>query len=167
MISGIDEFEYHWSQEVEATQKILKHLTDKSLSQSVTPDGRTLGRLAWHITTTITEMMSKTGLALPGPAPEDPVPTSAKAIFRAFNDAAISLLEQIKSSWTNATLQIEDNMYGQRWKRGYTLTVLIFHQIHHRGQMTVLMRQAGLEVPGIYGPARQEWSAWGMEPPVV
>ena len=167
MISGIDEFEYHWAQEVEATQKIFKHLTDKSLSQSVTPDGRNLGRLAWHITTTIPEMMSKTGLTLKGPGPEDPVPASAKAIFRAFNDVAISLLEQIKSSWTNATLQVEDDMYGQRWKRGYTLTALIFHQIHHRGQMTVLMRQAGLEVPGIYGPARQEWSAWGMQPPVV
>jgi uncharacterized damage-inducible protein DinB len=167
MISGIAEFEYHWSQEVEATQKIFKHLTDKSLSQSVTPDGRTLGRLAWHITTTIPEMMSKTGLTLAGPAPQDPVPVSAKAMFRAYNDAAISLLEQIKSSWTNATLQVEDDMYGQRWKRGYTLTALIFHQIHHRGQMTVLMRQAGLEVPGIYGPARQEWSAWGMQPPAV
>jgi uncharacterized damage-inducible protein DinB len=167
MISGIAEFEYHWSQEVEATQKIFKHLTDKSLSQSVTPDGRTLGRLAWHITTTIPEMMSKTGLTLAGPAPHDPVPVSARAIFRAYNDVAISLLERIKSSWTNATLQVEDDMYGQRWKRGYTLTALIFHQIHHRGQMTVLMRQAGLDVPGIYGPARQEWSAWGMQPPAV
>jgi len=167
MISSINEFEYVWSQEVEATQKIFKHLTDKSLSQAVTPEGRTLGRLAWHITTTIPEMMSKTGLALAGPNPDDPVPTSAKAIFRSYNDAAISLLEEIKSKWTNATLQVEDNMYGQMWKRGQTLMSLVFHQIHHRGQMTVLMRQAGLALPGIYGPAREEWAAWGMPPPVV
>ena len=33
--------------------------------------------------------------------------------------------------------------------------------------MTVLMRQAGLRVPGIYGPAREDWSGMGMEPPSV
>ena len=167
MFSGIGEFEFVWSQEVEATQKIFKHLTDKSLSQAVTPEGRTLGRLAWHITTTTSEMMSKTGLQLAGPHPDDPVPISAKSIFKAYNEAAISLLEQIKSNWTNATLQVEDDMYGQKWKRSQTLTALVFHQIHHRGQITVLMRQAGISVPGIYGPAREEWSAWGMSPPVV
>jgi len=167
MISGIDEFVYHWSQEVEATQKILKHLTDKSLSQAVTPDGRTLGRIAWHTTTTIGEMMSRTGLRLAGPGADDPVPTSAKAIFQAYNQAALSLLDQVKTQWTNETLQIQDDMYGEKWKRGYTRTALILHQVHHRGQMTVLMRQAGLEIPGIYGPAKQEWAAWGMPPPVV
>ena len=56
-------------------------------------------------------------------------------------------------------------MYGQKWKRGVTLGILITHQIHHRAQMTVLMRQAGLKVPGIYGPAYEEWAAMGMEAP--
>ena len=167
MISGIDEFAFHWSQEVEATQKVFKHLTDASLSHAITPDGRTLGRLAWHITLSIGEMMSRTGLHIAGPGQDEPVPTSAKAIFRAYNDAALSLLEQIKSAWTNATLQVEDDMYGEKWKRGTTLTVLIFHQIHHRGQMTVVMRHAGLSVPGVYGPSRDEWSVMGMAPPVV
>ena len=53
-------------------------------------------------------------------------------------------------------------MYGETWKRGRTLGALVNHQIHHRGQMTVLMRQAGLEVPGVYGPAKEEWGAYGM-----
>jgi uncharacterized damage-inducible protein DinB len=58
-------------------------------------------------------------------------------------------------------------MYGEKWTRGFTLTSLILHQVHHRGQMTVLMRQAGLEIPGLYGPARQEWAAFGMKPPAI
>jgi hypothetical protein len=29
------------------------------------------------------------------------------------------------------------------------------------------MRQAGLRVPGVYGPALEEWSAYGMPPPAV
>jgi uncharacterized damage-inducible protein DinB len=167
MIRTIQDFEYHWSQELEATQKIFKHLTDKSLSQAITPQNRTLGRLAWHITTTIHEMMARTGLTIAGPNPDDPVPSSAKAIFTAYNEAAISLLEQVKSKWTDATLDIEDEMYGEKWKRGITLMSLLVHQVHHRGQITVLMRQAGLNVPGIYGPAREEWAAYGMKEPEV
>ncbi len=167
MIRSIHDFEFLWSRELEATQKILKHLPDRSLSQRVDPQGRTLGRLAWHIVITIPEMMSRTGLAVSGPNPEAPVPTTAKEIFRGYNTAAISVLEQVKATWTDATLDQEDDMYGEKWKRGETLTSLVLHQAHHRGQMTVLMRQAGLEIPGIYGPARQEWAALGVPPPEV
>jgi uncharacterized damage-inducible protein DinB len=53
-------------------------------------------------------------------------------------------------------------MYGMTWTKGTVLVSLITHQAHHRGQMTVLMRQAGLKVPGVYGPAREEWAAMGM-----
>jgi uncharacterized damage-inducible protein DinB len=45
--------------------------------------------------------------------------------------------------------------------------MIIKHIIHHRGQMTVLMRQAGLKVPGVYGPAREEWEKIGLESSVL
>lgn len=167
MFPTISSFVYVWSQELEATQKLFKHLTDKSLSHAIGPEGRTLGRLAWHITTTIPEMMNRTGLSITSPDPESAVPASAKQIFNAFNDAAIVLLEQVQAKWTDTTLQQEDDMYGQQWKRGATLMALVLHLVHHRGQMTVVMRQAGLAIPGLYGPAREEWAAFGMEPPKV
>lgn len=167
MIRTIDDFVWTWSREIESTQKVFKHLTDRSLTQSVGPEYRTLGRLAWHVVTTLPEMMARTGLKLEGPDPESPVPPSAKEIARAYSAASISLLEQIRQSWTDATLEQKDDMYGEQWRRGDTLTALILHQTHHRGQMTVLMRQAGLGVPGVYGPARQEWEAFGMKPPEV
>jgi uncharacterized damage-inducible protein DinB len=53
-------------------------------------------------------------------------------------------------------------MYGEQWSRGAVLSALILHQVHHRAQMTVLMRQAGLKVPGLYGPAREEWAAMNL-----
>ena len=111
--------------------------------------------------------MGRTGLKVTAPEEDAPVPASAREIFQAYNTAAISLLEQIKSTWKDETLKVEDDMYGQRWSRAMTLQALIFHQIHHRAQMTVLMREAGLDVPGVYGPARQEWAAFGMKPPSV
>jgi uncharacterized damage-inducible protein DinB len=167
MIHAIKDFEFSWSQEIEATQKVFKHLTDKSLAQELSPSVRTPGRLAWHITLTIPEMMERTGLKIAGPGHNDPVPASAKAIFNAYNSAAISLLDQIKANWSDATLEVEDEMYGEKWKRGATLTALINHQIHHRGELIVVMRLAGLAVPGVYGPTREEWSHFGMEPPKV
>jgi uncharacterized damage-inducible protein DinB len=33
--------------------------------------------------------------------------------------------------------------------------------------MTVLMRQAGLAVPGMYGPAREDWAKYGMAAPAI
>ncbi|MER3522754.1 MAG: hypothetical protein C4326_01460 [Ignavibacteria bacterium] len=167
MIRTIFDFEHMWSGELERTQKVFKHLTNDALTRVVHPDVRTLGRLARHIVTTIPEMASKMGLRTAGPQEHDPIPQTAKAIFIAYNDAAISLLDEIKKGWTDDTLSLVDAMYGQQWKRGASLHSMLLHQAHHRGEMIVLMRMCGLAVPGVYGPTRDEWAQWGMQPPAV
>ena len=58
-------------------------------------------------------------------------------------------------------------MYGEKWQRGLTLHILLQHEVHHRGQMTVLMRQAGLKVPNIYGPAKEGWAEYGADTPII
>jgi uncharacterized damage-inducible protein DinB len=167
VIRKISDFTHRWSQENESTQKALNTLTDTSLAQPVTGDHRTLGRIAWHLTGTIKEMMEKTGLHIEGPDENAPVPTSARAIADTYARSAKSLLDAVQKEWTDATLEKTDEMYGEKWARGETLMILILHQTHHRGQMNVLMRQAGLQVTGIYGPAREEWAQWQMQPPTV
>lgn len=167
MFHTVTAFCHTWEPEIERTQKILKHITNASMAQAVNKDGRSLGRIAWHLVTSIPEMMNRTGLKIERPHPDDPVPATAREVFQIYNHAAIALMDQVRSGWTDESLEIMDEMYGERWKRSKTLQALVFHQIHHRGQMTVLMRQAGLQIPGIFGPARQEWAQWGMEPPEV
>ena len=167
MYSSISEFLGQWQYESAGTQKLFDALTDASLAQAVTPEGRTIGRLAWHIAQTIPEMMARTGLRVTGAGEHDPVPSTAAAIAGGYRDAAASLVQQISSQWTDATLAESDDMYGERWTRAQTLGALVAHQTHHRGQLTVLMRQAGLPVAGIYGPAREEWARMGLEPPPV
>jgi uncharacterized damage-inducible protein DinB len=166
MFRRVGDFQKAWKQERESTLKILRTLTDASLVQPVTSDGRTLGRLAWHVATTPGEMMERTGLEIAGPAHDSPPPASAAAIVAAYEAASRAVADRV-AGWTDDTLEVEDEMYGERWRRGLTLHALIVHQAHHRGQMTVLMRQAGLKVPGVYGPAREEWTAFGMQPPTV
>jgi uncharacterized damage-inducible protein DinB len=167
MIQTIRGFQQAWPQESDGTLRMLRALTDEALGQSVTAQDRTLGRIAWHLVQTIPEMMGRTGLVIDGPTEDAPVPPEARRIAEAYDKASRALLQQVVDSWTDATLDVEDDMYGFRWKRGVTLSVLMHHQIHHRGQMTVLMRQANLRVPGVYGPTREEWAAMGMHEPLV
>jgi len=167
MFTTIQHFKESWNYEMECTAKVFGALTDASLKQSVAKDHRTLGRMAWHITQTIPEMAGHTGLKIEGPGQKDAVPTSAAVIMAAYDKASASLLDQIGKHWTDETLNIEDNLYGETWKRGITLAALINHQIHHRGQMTVLMRQAGLPVPGVYGPSKDEWGQYNMPAPEI
>ena len=167
MFTTIAQFEQAWTSEMESTRKVLQNLTDESLAQRVADDHRTLGRIAWHIVTTIPEMMEHTGLKLDLLKADAPVPPSAEQIERAYASVAMALFEKIKQEWKDETLDVKDDMYGETWERRYTLMVLIQHQIHHRGQMTVLMRQAGLKVPAIYGPAKEDWDQYGMDEPEV
>lgn len=167
MFRTIADFEAAFLETSEATRRTMKALTDASLARSVAPEGRSLGRLAWHVAGSLSEMARRTGLEVEGPAEGDPVPASAATIAEAHDRSAASLLAAIRSSWTDASLAVEDAMYGQPWKRGYTLFILLVHEIHHRGQMTVLMRQAGLVVPGVCGPAREEWATYGMPAPEI
>lgn len=167
MIRSIDEFLAAWQYEASVTQRMFDALTDASLAQPVAADHRTLGRIAWHIVQTIPEMMGHTGLRVAGPGESDAVPQRAVEIADAYRVSAASLAEQLKATWTDATLSQTDAMYGEQWSRATTLGVILSHQTHHRGQLTVLMRQAGLTVPGVYGPAREEWAGMGMEPPAI
>jgi uncharacterized damage-inducible protein DinB len=164
MFRKIEDFLGNWSYEADATAKLLDSLTDDSLKQQVSPEGRTLGRIAWHIVQSIPEMGSRTGLRVTGPSEEEPIPASASEIATRYRAAADSLAEEVRARWTDADLEVEDDMYGEQWARGRTLAVVAIHQTHHRGQMTVLMRQAGLPVHGVYGPSREEWAAYGMPP---
>lgn len=167
MLTKIEHFKNSWEYESSATRKLMNELTDKSLSQQVSNDHRTLGRMAWHLVLTIPEMANRTGLKVEGPAVNTPVPTSAETIKNTYDQVASSLLAQVTGTWKDETLEVSDDMYGEQWKRGMSLAALINHEIHHRGQMSVLMRQAGLKVPGIYGPSKDEWPTYGMKEPEI
>jgi len=162
MYRTIEDFTEDWRQETSSTLRIFRSLTDASLTQRVTGEGRSLGFLAWHITKSLREMGGKAGLHVTIPAGDLPAPASAADIASAYLSAARSLGDEVQSQWSDSSLDEEVEMFGEKWKRGYTLAALLRHQTHHRGQMTVLMRQAGLPVPGVCGPSKEEWARWGM-----
>jgi len=164
MFRTIDDFVSTWAWESEKTGKLLANLTDAALELRSGPEGRTLGALAWHVVTTMPEMLQHAGLPVVGPNPDAPPPKSVRGIAHEYGRLSLSVPAAVRSRWNDAALGEPIPMYGQTWSRGQVLASLILHQTHHRGQMTVLMRQAGLRVPGIYGPSREEWVAMGQVP---
>jgi uncharacterized damage-inducible protein DinB len=159
MVRTIQDFLEQWKTETESTLKIFNNLTDASL-QTAIPGGRTLGRLVNHLVETLTELPHKLGL----PIQEDFTQyTTVADLIAAYTRNADQVAEAVENNWNDYTLLQEQAMYNGQWKNGLSLYILIIHQTHHRGQMTVLMRMAGLKVPGLYGPAKEEWEAWGQE----
>lgn len=167
MYRTLEDFLAQWKQESAMTLQVLDMLTDESLSQEVTSKNRTLGRLGWHLGETLEEMTSHAGLEVKGAEFGTTVPNSAREIADAYRVSNDAMMKAMKEQWTDETLQEERNMYGDNWTVAQVLSTLVLHQVHHRGQMTVLMRQAGLKVPGLYGPALEDWAAMGAPVPEV
>jgi uncharacterized damage-inducible protein DinB len=167
MYTSIAEFIQEWNQEAGSTQKVLDALTDNSLQQQVSSEDRTLGRIAWHIVTSTPGMLIEFGIKVEPVENSGTVPSSAKEMAETFRKVSANTIDAVKQQWTDDSLKEMVNVFGMTMPKAVTLSLLIKHIIHHRGQMTVLMRQAGLKVPGIYGPAREEWTHIGMDAPAL
>jgi uncharacterized damage-inducible protein DinB len=164
MFYKISDFQKDWDIESKATLKLLRVLTDESLQQKVDEEGRTLGRLAWHLVCSLDKTLVQAGFPIKEVTDETELPASAKKIADEYENSAKEVIDNVTKNWQDESLEEEIPMFRDKWRKGQVLTVLIRHQIHHRAQMTVLMRQAGLKVPGIYGPSREEWELMKMPP---
>lgn len=165
MFQTLDHFLATWEFEANATQKLLNTLTDESLKQEITTENWTLGRIAWHTVTAIRVITLNTSLAFEAPAKDYPVPASAQFIADSYLQASTAFIQALKTQWNDSIMGENIEFLGQQIPNGSLLMFLLQHQSHHRGQMIVLMRQAGLDVPGIYGPSKEEWAKYGMDAP--
>ncbi|WP_088041411.1 DinB family protein [Bacillus sp. EAC] len=157
MFISVKEFITEWTQEADRTLKLLNVMTDDSLEQSIGDDLKSLGELAWHVTTSIKDIISESGLQFEAPAYQDEMPGTAKEIAEKYSEVSNAMIEAAKSNWNDEGLKEIINAFGFEMPLFALLRMAIQHQTHHRGQMTVLMRQAGLVIPGMYGPSKEEW----------
>ncbi|MET3504088.1 DinB family protein [Halalkalibacter oceani] len=160
MYGTVEEFLNDWKEEADLTRQVLDKLTDASLSQAVSEaQPRTLGEIAWHIVQSVSVFLNHLGLEQEIPAVEE---SSAAAIVKAYSSTSESAIAEFTRKWAG-----QDNKLVEEVKLfGFidttyagVLDKLVRHQIHHRGQLTILMRQAGLVAPGVYGPNEEETAA--------
>ena len=162
MYNSIPSFIKDFEHETKSTTKYFSNITDDKLEIVYHENVRTIGWLSWHMVVAIAEMLNKAGLAVNGPVEYENQPATIAEMIEVYNTACTSAVTEITTKWTDATLEEEVNMYGQMWKKGMVLSTVLFHQTHHRGQLSVIMRLADLVVPGVIGPAKEEWAAWNM-----
>ena len=172
MFRRVEDFKSIWQQEADKTLAVFAAIPDAAAHQAVDAQHRDLRRLAWHLVETILELPQNLGLKVKGPVALGadgfigaPPPTMVE-IGTTYRVVSESLLDHM-GSWSNTELGRNFALYGETWTGAFALYVLVSHQTHHRGQMTVLMRQAGLAVPSVYGPTREGWADFGLEPPKV
>lgn len=165
MYVTIADFIKEWNREAMLTQNVLDGLTDDSLKQQVYPGGRNLGRIAWHVTTNIPDYLAHFGLNIDGVENAESVPTSAKKIAETFKEKSSHASQIIEQQWTDKSLEQIQEAFGRQESNAQILMGQIKHIVHHRGQITVLMRQAGLKPFGVYGPPKEDWIHLGVENP--
>ncbi|RAP74950.1 DinB family protein [Paenibacillus montanisoli] len=164
MFRTVQDFIEDYRDEAQDTEKLLNLLTDESLKAASTPGFRALGHLAWHLVHNDAGMLRRIGLDFKAPPASAEPLESAAAIAAAYRETADALLEAA-SQWSDEKLLESHNVFGEAWQNGLTMLMFVKHEVHHRGQLTVLMRQAGLPTAGVYGPTKEEWEKMGMTAP--
>src|SRR5688500_9693874 len=118
MFRKIEDFKKEWEVESKATTEFIRSLTTESLEQRIDQGGRTLGRVAWHITGAVPEMLNRTGLNVQGASDHEPIPPHPGMIADEYARMAASVMSEVTSKWTDDMLTQENEMYGQMWQKG-------------------------------------------------
>ncbi|SET17876.1 Uncharacterized damage-inducible protein DinB (forms a four-helix bundle) [Oceanobacillus limi] len=150
-----EDFLNDWTNASRGTLQVLEVLTDDTLNQAIVEDHSTLGWLGWHLATSPVFFAGQVGLSVT-PAKGESVPTKATEIVEAYQKISDELKREVEKTLTDEKMIETVESFGKQTPRGALLRVLIDHQTHHRGQMTVLLRQAGLPVPGVMGPTKED-----------
>lgn len=154
MYRKIEDFLEDWTVSSEGTLKVIRAITNDKLNQAIVEGHNTLGWLAWHLVSVGAAIGHLAELQVPGPGRSQEMPKDIDEIMDAYTQLSEAFKKEV-AKLTDADLLEEVNGFGGPVLRGKLLRSLINHQTHHRGQMTVLLRQAGLPVPGVMGPTRE------------
>lgn len=156
MYRKVEDFLTEWSEAAQGTLQVLESLTDEKLGQSIVEGHSTLGWLGYHLATSPAFFVGLTGAAVKATTSKTAETMSAKEIVDAYQKIVEDVTVAVEKTLTDEKLVETIDVFGKQMTIGAILRLLLNHQTHHRGQMTVLLRQAGLPVPGILGPTKEQ-----------
>jgi uncharacterized damage-inducible protein DinB len=148
--------------EARTTRRVLERIPDNRLTWRPHETARTLGELALHVAVVPGAIAGLASQAeVQAPQFTDPRPASAAELITAL-DSSIEKAKSLLGGMDDATL-----MSSWRMMKGdreiFSLprimllrSVMLNHWYHHRGQLTVYMRELGIPIPSIYGPSGDE-----------
>jgi len=150
--------------EMSTTRRLLERVPDDRLAWQPHPKSMTLGRLATHIAEiphwaqtvikdSVFEMPSGPYVPKTAASREDLLKTfdghvaAARALVSAVSDA------ELTATWTMKAggQEVMSLPKAMVWR-----TMVMNHAIHHRGQLSVFLRENDVPIPSIYGPSADE-----------
>jgi uncharacterized damage-inducible protein DinB len=151
-----------WDQEAELTIKVLKSIPKDKYDFRPDPGGRSIGEMAWHLSEGdaynalgVAEGKFSFDMAPGGMERPRQVEALAPGYERVHREAAARIrkvspeaMDKKLPFFGGTEMSGTDIMWGA-----------VFHNIHHRGQLIMMIRLAGGTPPGIYGPNREEMAA--------
>jgi uncharacterized damage-inducible protein DinB len=159
----LDVFLQELEQEAKTTRRVLERVPGNKLAWKPHERSMSLGQLAMHIATTpggVAELSQKS-----------PFPISDfKQAEAATRDEILSAFEESIAKAKSILNRMDDAALDKTWRAvdadgkdvmtipiGAMLrTIMLNHWYHHRGQLSVYLRQVGAPVPSIYGPSADE-----------
>lgn len=150
-------------QEAASTRRALERVPEDRLEWRPHEKSMTLGQLAMHIATIpgrIADLARESSFEARGDTSR-PETESRERLLAAF-DESLAHAREVIGGMSDADL-------GETWRmtrggselmampRAAVLrTILLNHWYHHRGQLTVYLRELDVPVPAIYGPSADE-----------
>ena len=158
----VDSILMELDQEAQTTKRVLDRIPDDKLAWKPHPKSYSLGQLALHIASA---PGSVAAAAVPdsmeAPNFSQPEPKSRQEVLDTFSKS----LESAK----DALMKMDDARLTSMWsltRKGKVLmsvpriafirSILMNHNYHHRGQLSVYLRMLDVPVPSIYGPSADE-----------
>jgi len=150
--------------EMAITRKVLDRVDAEQFGWQPHEKSMTLGRLATHVAEIpqwAKTILSETELNMV-PGAYKPKTIGTKAELLALFDGAVQAGRALLLGMTDAQL-MQTWTFKQDGKELFSMPRtaawrgwVMSHSIHHRGQLSVYLRQTGSKVPGIYGPSADE-----------
>jgi len=151
-------------QEAQSTRRLLERVPDDKLGWRPHEKARTLGELAMHIAIVPGAVAEMIASPSPAQAPQfsaDPSPKSVSELIPTLEESiakAKKALGGLDDAAVTATWRM---MHGERElfaipRVALLRSIMLNHWYHHRGQLTVYLRELGVALPPIYGPTADE-----------
>ena len=159
----LDELLQELDQEAQTTRRVLERVPEDQLAWKPHDKSMSLGELAMHVATlpgAIAELSTRPEFDVQTQIPR-PSATSRAELLSAF-DRSVAQAKAVLRRMDDAALATPWRMVKgsqEIWaipRRALLRTVMLNHWYHHRGQLTVYLRQTGALVPAVYGASADE-----------
>jgi uncharacterized damage-inducible protein DinB len=160
--SELEMFLSTWDREAESTAKLLRALPSTEYDFRPDAGGRSLGELAWHLAegdAYMTYGIEKGTFNMDSKPPNIERPREVEGLapgYERIHQEAVARVRKLKPEDLDRSIQF---FTGPMSIRDILWSAVLFHNIHHRGQLALMCRLAGGQAPGMYGPNREETAA--------